>query len=140
MIEVLLVGLRPCCWPPYLQEPFKSARMLSLKLKVFDVAVEVSCQLVCCSWNVCAGINDFFFVLVQQRTCLTAHALRAQFARSIEADVLCFFLVWTECDFWSFVFCYSFNTQSIDKVQSVCCQVGEDFNFLLASQAMTGVV
>ena len=31
------------------------------------------------------------FVMVQQRICLTAHALRAHFARSIEADILCSF-------------------------------------------------
>ena len=45
-----------------------------------------------------------------------------------------------KCDFWSFVFCYSFNTRSIDKVQSVYCHEEEDLNFLSASQAMTGVV
>ena len=73
-----IVWFRPCRRPPYLK-------------KVFNVSVEVSCQLVCCSWNACAGIIFFVVVMVQQRICLTAHALRQQFARSIEADALCFF-------------------------------------------------
>ena len=34
--------------------------------------------------------SKFVFVVVHQRICVTAHALRAQFARSIEADVRCF--------------------------------------------------
>ena len=41
--------------------------------------------------RVCCHQRESFFVLIQQRICLTARALRAQFARSIEGDVLSFF-------------------------------------------------
>ena len=36
----IVVGLRPCRPPPYLQELFKSARTLTHKLKSFNVSVK----------------------------------------------------------------------------------------------------